>query len=136
MSSIVNITGALVAGPQSTSDCGFPGGVLNVALALRIPSKPAAVQVTQVRQLASPSAYVALDGVGAGEAVTQGNFLYLKTNAPIVIRMTTKVAVGPNLVAEIPVYGLLILEVPDANYILLLEAQGAGTLEYFISGNQ
>lgn len=135
MSDSVTLSGSIIAGPQGAGDCGFPSGILNIVFSSFPPQKSAAAKTSSSKQLNSPSAFTALDGVGTGETVTQGNFLYLRSNSPTQIRLTTKASSGPDVVAVVPLQGVMIIEFPTTNYLLLLEAQGVGTLEYFVSGN-
>lgn len=99
--------------------------------------KQALVQTgAQVRLVTSPAAYVPLDGVGTGETVTQGTLLYLRTQLgnPMMLRLTF--ADAPDLVSEVPVKGLLVVEMDEVHYLKLLEAKGSGTVEYYVSGVQ
>jgi hypothetical protein len=85
----------------------------------------------------SANAFVELDGVGSTDPVTQGNFLFLRTVVPMVMRLTmADPAGGPDLVSQVPVHGLLITEFSAAGYLKLLEIKGVGGVEWFISGNQ
>jgi hypothetical protein len=130
--STVDFQGTLVAGSQGGTDCSFPSAITNLQFGK---TKSFAVSATHAKNVASASAYVPLDGVGTGETVTQANFLYLRTNAKLSARITYKADSGPDVVIVIPVFGFLVWEPPDANYITLLEMQGVGGVEYFASGN-
>lgn len=135
MSASVVFTGSIIAGPQGSGDCGFPSSIVNTSFGT-IPSQlPSAVLVSHSRQVNSPSAFVALDGVGVASTVTQGNFLYVKANAAILLRLTMFGNSGP-IVSVLPLQGPLVMEFPASNYLYLLEAQGVGGVEYLVSGNQ
>jgi len=137
----VTLLGNLTAGPQGVCEGGFPSGVLQVAFGLAgscpgAGTKPAGKKFWSSFSVNSPVAFVALDGVGSGQSVTQANTLYLRTTAQMLVRMTfADPAGGPDIVSVVTVKGILILEPSDAGYLKLLEAQGAGTIEYFASGN-
>lgn len=135
MSDSVVMSGSIIAGPQGSGDCGFPSGILNIVFSSFPAQKSAGAKTSNSKTLNSPSAYVALDGLGSAETVTQGNFLYLRTTSPLNIRLTTKADSGPDVVAIIPLQGVMIIEFPTPNYLLLLEAKGVGLVEYFASGN-
>lgn len=132
----VSLQGTLIAGPVSASDTTFPGGSFNVPFATTPSPKPVQVQSGDLRQVQSPLAYVTLSGIGATDTVTRGELLYLRTNVPMNIRITTKQTPGPDLVQVSKVNGLLIQEFPSAQYLVLLEAEGSGQIEYFVSGPQ
>jgi hypothetical protein len=132
---VVTLQGALLAGPPRSSCNGFPAGIVNTQFELRPPNKSAAVSTgMQVRNLNSPSSYATLSGVGSDDAVTQGSFLYIRTQTSMLFRLTTNDTV--DVVSVIPVDGLCIIEFPAGKYLELLEAQGVGVVEYFASGSQ
>jgi len=129
------LSGTLVKGPLGAGDCAFPAGTTTIPFSSYPIQKNAAASFSAAKQVDSPSAFAALDGVGTSETVTQGNFLFLRTTSPFQLRLTTKADSGPDVVAVIPVQGLAIIEFPTGNYLLLLEAKGSGTIEYVVSGN-
>lgn len=133
---IVNLKGTLLAGPPRSSTNAFPSGIANAPFELRPPNKGAAVSSgLVVRNLASPSSFVELGGVGDDQAVTQATMLYFRTTAKIIVRLTMQGDSGDQI-ATLYVDGLLIQEFPTANYLKLIEAEGTGMIEYFASGNQ
>lgn len=139
----VTLLGTLTAGPQGSCEGGFPAGLLQVNFGLSgscpgAGTKPMAKKIWTSTDVNSPSpAYAALDGVGTGESVTQGNTIYLRTTSQMKIRATfADPAGGPDIVSIIPHQGLWIQEFPNNGYLKLLEAQGVGGVEYFVSGNQ
>ncbi len=75
-----------------------------------------------------------LSGVGASDTVTQGNFLYVRTKNPMLLRLTVNTS-GPVVIADIPVRGIFMLEFDETHPLVLLEIKGAGTVEWYISGN-
>ena len=84
----------------------------------------------------SPSSYVALPGIAASNSnVTQGTFLALVTDGPVLVRTTTYNA-GGNVIAVEPVLGLKVVEYDPNAYLVLVEVQGAANVEYFASGPQ
>ena len=138
MSNSVVVSGSLIIGPQGAGDCGFPSGVTNVTFTTTPPQKPAPVSASHAKSVNSPSpAFATLDGLGSSASVTQANFLYLRCTAPMKLRLTlADMAGGPDIVSIVEVQGLLIQEFPTNGYLKLLEAQGVGTVEYVVSGNQ
>jgi hypothetical protein len=133
----VSFAGEILARPNVVSESTFPGGRTEVALSLTPTTKSANVLTgVQVRTIASPNAFVELSGVGATDTVTQSNFLYLRTNAPMDVRVTMKNGVDPDTVSTVYVNGLLIMEFDSARYLNLIEVKGAGQVEWFSSGNQ
>jgi hypothetical protein len=136
MSDAVVLSGSIIAGPTGAGDCGFPSGITNIVFSSYPPQKSSGAKTSNSKTVNSASVYVALDGVGTGETVTQGNFLYLRSTSPLLVRLTTQPTSGGDVVAVVPIHGVMILEFPAANYLKLLEVQGVGTVEYLVSGNQ
>lgn len=143
MSNTVTLLGTLTAGPQGMCDGGFPGGLLQLQFGLAgscpgAGTKPAAKKFWSNTDVSTAAlAFVDLDGVGAGESVTKGNMLYLRTTAPLVIRMTTADPLGgPDVVSAVSILGLMILEFYGLGYLKRLEASGVGGVEWFVSGNE
>ena len=86
--------------------------------------------------MASPG-WAALQGVGSGDAVERGDLLYLRSDAPLTLRLSTQDPLnptGPPVVRTVPVQGLYIHEFPQAEPLVLLEAQGSATVEYAVTG--
>lgn len=141
MSDSVTLLGNLTAGPQSVCEGGFPSGLLqvNFGLAGSCPgagTKPAPKKFWASQTVNSTGVFVALAGVGTGETVTQANVLYVRTTVLLKLRLTfADPAGGADIVSIVPVEGLLILEPSATGYLKLLEVLGAGTVEYFASGN-
>jgi hypothetical protein len=131
MSLQVSLTGTLVAGPSASSDNAFPSGTATIPFNLNPDPKGYSVDTGKnVLSLNSPSAFVALPGVGALGPVTNAELVYFRTQVGIDIRLTTSagaVVVHPA--------GLLIWETDPAQPITLIEAKGAGTIEYYACGN-
>jgi hypothetical protein len=132
----LSLSGVLQAGPANPVDGQFPGSALTVPLSF-ISGTKQYVPGTGVlqRNVASPGAFAALDGVGAAATVTAGHFLYLKANAPMIVQLTCDDGLGGTVVAEVPVYGLLMLEFPATQPLELLKVKGTGMLEYMVVGN-
>lgn len=134
---LIQVSGSIVAGPPNgTAPC-QDRSVLNVALALKGGAGSKSFQVaTGILQLtlATNSAYQTLPGVGAAPAVTHGDTLYFFTSTPILIRLTTDDGSGGSVVSVLPLDGLFIHEFQTAKFLKLLEANGSGAIEYFVSG--
>lgn len=132
------LTGNLTAGPTAVTEGVFPSMRADVQLAFIDGSQgKSAERMTGVlsRQINSPSAYVPLQGVGPTDTVTQGNTLYLKSNAPVNIRITQDDGSGGTDVTEmLGVHGLVVREFSTIYPLELVEIQGSATIEYFFSG--
>jgi hypothetical protein len=135
MAYVVTLQGSLFAGQPQASGTGFPSGMVNIGFELTPPNKVATCSMYQTPNLNSPSSFATLPGVGDGGTVTQGTFLYLKTANPMEVRVTQHSDSG-DVVSTLYVEGVYVQEFPVGNYLKLLEAQGVGTIEYFVSGNQ
>lgn len=135
MANAVVMNGTIVAGPTGADSCAFPTGIHNIAFSTHPLQKVAAVSVKNFKNVNSPSSYVEMEGVGTGQSVTQGTFLFVQCTAPMKIRITTQPDSGGDVVSEIPVQGALVIEFAAANYLKLLESKGVGGVEYFVSGS-
>ena len=132
---VVTINGTLIAGPPQSSDSAFPAGVTNIVFGTTPTQKQAPVQTgAQVRQVNSPLAYVALDGVGVGETLTEGNTFYMRIQSPMKLRLTFK-ETPTDVVSVLYPQGLAVVEIDPQHPLILAEVMGIGTIEYFISGN-
>lgn len=128
------LTTTLLVQP-SVADGSFPVGASSVPITLTPSPKPLVVDTgVMKRNLASPAAYVTLSGVGATDTVTQGSFLYLRTNAPMLLRLTTFNPAGASVVSVFPVLGLFVTEFDPSRYLTLVEIQGTGVVEYLAGG--
>lgn len=125
----INLNGNLVAGPAGAS--AFPGGAGSYSLATSPDPKPFSVTAQGVKQLNSPSAYQTLPGVGAGSDVTGADFVYIKANAPVLVRLTQAGLGSP---AIVQVQGMLIMEFPANALCTLIEVEGSATVEYLATG--
>lgn len=132
----VNVTGVVEGGPDSAAAGVFPSARFTAPLALRDTSGKSFDAATGVltRTINSPSAFVPLDGVGPNATVTQGNFLYLKSDGQLDIRITHDDGSGGQTVVIVPVHGVFIQEFPTTKSLELLEAQGSGKIEYLVTG--
>ena len=130
------LTGALSAGPTGGGDV-FPASSFTVPLALSA-GAAASFQVASgvLTQLVDSAAvYVPLVGVGPTAAVSQGTFLYLRTNAEVTLRLTVDDGSGGTDTLEMPANGLVLVEFPAARPLELLEIRGTATVEYLVAGN-
>lgn len=132
MSNSVTCAGTIAADPSTVSDGSFPAGSTSIPFALNPPSKPFAVDTgRQLLTVNSPSAFTAFAGLGANAAVTKANFLYVRVNQSMQIRITQ------NSVARVvQTNGLFVLEADTGVEVTLVEFQGAGTVELYASGQQ
>ena len=131
---VVTISGTLIAGPPAASDSAFPSGVPNILFGTQPPQKQAPGQTQNVRQVNSPLAFVPLDGVGAGETLTEGNTFYARVQSPMKLRFTFK-ETPVDVVSVVYVKGVCLMEIDEQHPIKLVEVMGIGTIEYFVSGN-
>lgn len=132
------VQGTLTAGPV-TVGAGFPQATFTTLLQTQVtPKAYSAGSGIMQRQIAVASpTWQALQGVGPSDAVQRGDTLYLKCNAALLVRLSTQdplAPLGPPIVQEIPVSGLLFIEFPPGSPLVLLEAQGSATVEYAITG--
>ena len=141
MGANLTLTGTLVEGPQLASDDAFPSGVTSIPFELNTGDCPKPVQASTGRQLvtlASPSAYVQLSGVGAGQSVTQAATVYMRVRSGAFLFRVTYNATPTPIVSVLPSAGLFIHEadVGSASWITKLEVQGQGVIEFYASGQQ
>lgn len=132
MSNTVTCAGAIAAEPSTVTDGSFPAGSTSIPFALNPPSKPFTVDTGRALvNVNSPSSFTAFAGVGAGAAVTQASFLYVRTQSPMQVRITQN---GSTSVVKTS--GLFVLEPEPGSEVTLVEFQGAGTVELYASGTQ
>lgn len=84
------------------------------------------------RTVSSPSAFVALEG--AGTTVGRCDFLFLHSNADVLLRLTTDDGSGGSDVVVLPHVGLLLKEFPAAKFLKLVEVKGAAQIAYLVTG--
>ncbi len=132
----LSLEGSLSGGPQTVSDGGFPASVFQVSLGFAdgLTKQFGVASGVLTRQMNSSGAFVALSGVGASDAVTNGTALYFKCNADMSLEITTDDGVGGSVVAVLPMRGVLVLEVTDLKFIKLLRCKGVGPIEYLVAG--
>lgn len=133
----MKLEGSLIGGPPSVCEGSFPSSqfLVQLGFANGCAKQWEAATGVLTRNLQSPSALVALSGVGAGDTVTAGRVLYFKTNAEMLLEVTFHPSSGPDYVSLIPVRGPVVLETPDNSYIVGLRCQGTGPLEYLVAGS-
>lgn len=134
--SVIQVDGTLTLTPPGSGLCGVPGGALSVPLALSPHPKQSCVSASGARQVSSPSAYVQLSGVGDTDTVTKANTVYLKTNSPMMIKLTFDNSPDADIESEFPLYGIHLSECGDTKYLKKIEVKGSGTVELVASGNQ
>jgi len=128
----IKLSGSLDAGPSQGGSESFPASSWSVPLAFRSGTKTfGAATGVLVRQVNAPSpSYASL------ASITRGDFLYVKTSGPLVLRLTVDDGAGADVLELVPVDGLLLREFSSLRYLKLVEAQGTGTIEFFVSGSQ
>lgn len=133
MSGRIEIDGTLSGGPPLVGDCTFPGSSFNATLRFLggCGKSFGAASGVLTRQVNSDSAFVPLSGVGPTDAVTAGNFLYLKCGADMTVQLT----LSDDTVQELPVSGLLVIELTATRTLKSLAIKGVGAVEYLTSGD-
>lgn len=130
----IDLQGALFGGPP-TGGSTFPAATFSVPLRMSTTPKPFGVATgVLTRNVASPAAYLTLSGIGAADTVTKGDVLYFKASGAVDLRLTTDDGAGGDVVAIVPVQGIVILEFSSSKYLKLVEVQGSASIEYFMSG--
>lgn len=134
------LDGSINIGPTSGGSGGFPASQSSVALASTPSPKSSSVDSGfVVRNINSPSAFVALTGVGAADSVTQCDTFTIRCQSALRVRVTFS-DTPSDLVSELVVMGTLLIEAPPQsntpapNYIKLIEVKGVGIIEYLASG--
>lgn len=134
------LQGSITVGPAVVTETTFPGAVSQVSLSPMPSPKPSQVDTgIKTRNVNSSNAYVALSGAGTGDDVTQGDTLYLRTRSPMLLRLTWNNPLqpgSPTVLAGIPIQGTKFEEYPSDRYLMLIEVQGVGQIEYLVSGQQ
>lgn len=132
------LTATLIASPSVVTDSNFPSAVTNIAFNLNPPTKPFSVDTGAMRTTVnSPSAFVALGGIGSTSDVTQATTLYFRCAVQMLIRMTFQnPGGGSDIVSVEPINGVKLCEYPANGVLKLLEVQGQGQIEYYASGLQ
>lgn len=137
---LLKLSGSIIGGPVDGRASQFPSSSIEVSLGFGVGDSKSFDPCTGVlsRTIAStgPTDFKTLEGVGVGLTVTKGNFLYFKCDSPMLLRVTFDDGAGGDVVAVSSVNGIYACEADDATPIKKLEAQGAGPLEYLVSGNE
>jgi hypothetical protein len=133
---IIQVTGTVFVGPQSSGSGVFPAGSVNTPFETTPNPKISQVSSQNELRVQSPSAFQQLSGLGAGWTVTKADTLYLRSDAPVILRLTQANPSGPPTVQTVAIQGLFISEFPQVNALILIEVQGSAGIEYVISGQQ
>lgn len=134
----VRVDGALLSGPV-VPGIGFPSAIFTTQLSLSQNPRPFSrgSGIVQTRVETPSPGYEPLQGVGPDDRVRRGDVLYLRCDAELELRLSQYDPLNPGtpLVRLLRVLGLVIIEFPSSSQLVLLEAQGASTLEYAIFGS-
>ena len=125
----VNLAGILSVGTD-TSKSVFPAAETTIPL-IATTSDYAVSSPAGLMSIVSLSTFVPIQGVGTNGPVTRGLFLYLKTDAEMVLRVTTQTTSAAQV---LPINGLVILEFQPDDALTLLEIKGSGRVEYLVAG--
>ena len=122
------LTVSLKGAPSTANESALPNGasILDLALSNTAPAQTGLV----VRDVASPSAFIALEGPGV--TVAEVTLLVLRSTSPVEIEVTQK----NGSLQVIKVKRLMIIEFDDVAPLELLRVKGTATLEYFASGSK
>lgn len=141
----VILAGQLTLAPACASGSTFgagptgvvPAGVSQVPLGTTPNPKQAAVSTgLKHKVLSSPSGFQTIRGLGAGDDVTTADFLYCKSDAPIVLQLTYQNPGGDPIVSTLPLLGAMTWEFPSGQLLTGLAAEGSANLEILITGPQ
>lgn len=137
MSGQTTTSGTLTAGPAMVTDTTFPSSQSTFSLGTSTNPKSWAVCTgTLSRTIAATiggGTWVTLDGVGTGKTVEECDYLVIRSNAKVLIRYTQKVGLS-TITSTIYFKGLHVLESPPDCPVVLIEVQGAATIEYLAQG--
>jgi hypothetical protein len=124
----------LLAGPSEVCEGDtFPAGGTTIPLALLGTWKPYVVDSgRQLYNVASPAAFVPLNGVGASGPVTQAHTLYLRVLAPVQVQLTYFGVVSAQVVY---LSGLLLVEPDPAHPVTAVAVMGTAQVEFLAVGN-
>ncbi len=135
------VNGTLVEGPQTVTDSSLPSGTTTIPFFLNsgrgTPKNVLVSTGAKVQNVQSPSAFVALSGVGPTDTVTQAGTVYLRVNQGLFqARLTFNNPAGSPIVSVLPINGVLLLEpdAPDQFYCTKVEVQGSGVVEFYAAG--
>jgi hypothetical protein len=140
---VLTLSGSLSCAPPSVTGTtlqptpqGFvPQGVSQTPISLNPPTKQSAVQTgLRHKSLSSPSGYQTISGLGTGDDVTTADTIYVKTDAPILLRVTQVNPAGGTTVSVLNLFGTYLQEFRSDGLATLLEAEGTADLEVLISG--
>ena len=106
-----SVTGTTIAASPSGT---VPAGVSQVPLATNPPTKQSAVQTgLRHKSLNSSGSFQILSGLGATDDVTTADTIYVKSDAPIQLRLTqVNPAGGSPIVSIVNLFGMLFQEFP------------------------
>lgn len=132
---VLRLAGSIIAGPVGTEGS-LPAGVTTIAVSTALSQKPVAAQYRSGGPVTAP-AFAPVLGIGSTADVKKCDFLYFKCDAPMSLRLTTAdPAGGADVVAVVPVHGLVVLEFPSNGWLKVLELKGSGNIEVFASSAQ
>lgn len=120
--------------PSPGCGCGGAAGDLQFAVGFRCPVQASAVADSLKRSINSPGSFVPLSAVGPTGDVTHGELLYLTSNAPISLRLTTDDGLGGDVVAIREISSLVLQDFPPAKFLKGLEVKGIATIAYLVTG--
>ncbi len=134
----LSIQGAITAGPPNVSDGGFPSAMITTRLRGKQEPKGfnACSGVIQQRVAIVAPSWLTLRCIGPDGPVVRADTLYIRSDGPVLLRLTTSDGISADVVRTMPLDGLGMWEFPSTNFLTLLEVQGSATLEFLASGQQ
>jgi len=138
-SGTLTITPTSVVGASPGGGFPIPGGTDQEPVLLQPNPKPSAVRaIGNKRNASALGTYVALSGVGSTDNVQTADFLYVVTDAPMVLRLTMQDLVAGTGTTQqlVQVEGPQVFNFPVRGYLVGIEASGAGNIAYLASGPQ
>src|SRR5690349_11222715 len=105
--STLQLNGTLVAGASCATACGESSGTLTLPLSFPSCGKQYQVSVGTPpgapRTISSLLSFTALSSVGTGGDVTRVEFLYVASQGPLDLELTTDDGLGGSVVAVVPI---------------------------------
>lgn len=134
--STISLEGACIVGPGTCGgSCSGGEATVSFSIGLCPNPKPSGARFFGRPTINSPSAYIALPGIGAAPNVTAVNFLHLRVTNTFKVRLTQlDPEGGADIVSILNVGGEFDIEFPATGTCKLVEVKGAGTVEYLASG--
>lgn len=130
--SIATLNGTLVAGPPGCGTGCFPSAAFTDSFGECCGRPFQASASSPSRYVNSPNAFADVPGIGSD--VTRVDFLYLRSDGPIDLQLTTDDGVGGDVVTVESIQGYYIRDFAQAKPLKALGLRGNARVVYFASG--